>query len=85
MKGAQPLTHDLFCDVLKTMGAQLLNVTISTLVDGIFFSYLSLSNHRAVSCRPSDAIALAVRTGAPILVSAEILDDIGVAIPDDVP
>ncbi len=84
-KRALPLTHDLFCDMLQTMGIQLLNVTISTLIDGIFDSYLSLSNHRTVSARPSDAIALAIRTGAPILAGAGILDEAGVSIADDAP
>jgi bifunctional DNase/RNase len=84
MKPAAPLTHDLFCNVLKTMGIQLLNVTISTLTDGIFDGYLSLSNHRTVSTRPSDAIALAIRTGAPILVRVELLNEAGVSIADNV-
>ena len=77
------LPHDPLCDVLKTMGMQLLNVTISTLTDRIFDGYLSLSNHETVAARPSDAIALAIRTGAPILVGAEVLDEAGVSIPDD--
>jgi uncharacterized protein len=82
-KPAAPLTHDLFWDVLKAMGVQLLNVTISTLTDGIFDGYLSLSGHGTVAARPSDAIALAIRTGAPILVGAGLLDQTGVSIPDD--
>jgi len=84
-KPAQPLTHDLLCDVLKTMGIRLLNVTISTLAEGIFHSYLSLSNHQTVGSRPSDAIALALRTGAPILAGAGVLNQAGVSIPDGVP
>ena len=84
-KPALPLTHDLFCHVLKALGIQLLSVTIPTLIEGIFDCYLSLSNHRTVSARPSDAIALAIRTGAPILIGAELLDKVGVSIPDDVP
>jgi len=80
---AKPLTHDVFCDVLNRLGVQLLNVTVSALKDGIFESYLSLSGHGTVTCRPSDGIALAVRTGAPILASAEVLDIAGVALPND--
>jgi hypothetical protein len=57
-------------------------VTISTLIEGIFHSHLSLSNHRTVSSRPSDAVALAIRTGAPILVGTEVLDTAGVSIAD---
>jgi bifunctional DNase/RNase len=67
------------------MGIQLLNMTISTLKDGVFDSYLSLSNHRTVGARPSDAIALAIRTGAPIFAGAELLDAAGISLPDDLP
>ena len=80
IKRTPPLTHDLFCDVLKAFGVQLLNVTISTLIEDIFGGYLSLSNHRTVGARPSDAIALAIQAGAPILVATELLDNIGVSI-----
>ena len=83
MVSRKPWTHDLFCDVLERLGVQLLDVTVSSLTDGIFEGYLSLSGHGRVSCRPSDGIALAARTGAPILVSAELLDDLGVAIPEN--
>ena len=84
-KSAPPLTHELLWDVLATMGIQLLNVTISTLIDDIFDCHLSLSNHRTVGARPSDAMALAIRAGAPILVGAKLLDEAGVSIPDDLP
>jgi bifunctional DNase/RNase len=82
-KRAPPLTHELLWDVLATMGIQLLNVTISTLIDGIFDCHIFFSNHRTVEARPSDAIALAIRAGAPILVDAELLDEAGVSIADD--
>ena len=85
VRRAPPLTHDLFSNVLKVLGIQLLNVTISTVLEGIFGCYLSLSDDRIVGARPSDAIALAIRTGAPILVGAELLDKAGVSVPNDVP
>ena len=83
VKSLRPLTHDLFADVLEAAGLQLLNVTISHLEDGIFYSSLSLSNGTTVSARPSDAIALAMRMEATILASTEVLDQVGVAIPED--
>jgi len=83
MKTLKPLTHDLLCDVLKKVGVQLLSVTISGLAGGVFESHLSLSGHGTVGCRPSDAIALAIRAGAPIFASAEVLDEVGVAAPGD--
>jgi len=51
--------------------------------DGIFYADLVFSNGAEVSARPSDSIALALRTGAQIFASEEILDEAGVAIPDE--
>jgi bifunctional DNase/RNase len=58
-------------------------VNITALRDGIFFADLIFSNGKEVSARPSDSIALALRTGATIFASEEILDEAGVAIPDE--
>ena len=83
MVPARPLTHDLFRDVLEAFGVQLQTVNITALRDGIFFADLIFSNGKEVSARPSDSIALALRTGATIFASEEILDEAGVAIPDE--
>jgi len=64
MVPARPLTHDLFRDVLEALGVQLNTVNITALRDGIFFADLIFSNGKEVSARPSDSIALALRTGA---------------------
>jgi bifunctional DNase/RNase len=58
-------------------------VNITALRDGIFYADLVFSNGAEVSARPSDSIALALRTGAQIFASEEILDEAGVAIPDE--
>ena len=79
----RPLTHDLMRDVLEALGIRLTTVNITALRDGIFFADLIFSNGREVSARPSDSIALALRTGAAIFVREEILDEAGVAIPDE--
>ena len=62
---------------------QLTTVNITALRDGIFFADLIFSNGKEVSARPSDSIALALRTGASIFAAEEILDEAGVAIPDE--
>jgi uncharacterized protein len=80
---ARPLTHDLLRDVLQALGVQLKTVNITELRDGIFFADLIFSNGKEVSARPSDSIALALRTGATIFASDEILDEAGIAIPDE--
>jgi uncharacterized protein len=83
MVSLRPLTHDLFRDVLEVLHVQLRTVNITALRDGIFYADLVFSNGAEVSARPSDSIALALRTGAQIFASEEILDEAGVAIPDE--
>jgi len=69
--------------VLEVLNVQLRTVNITALRDGIFYADLVFSNGAEVSARPSDSIALALRTGATIFASDEILDEAGVAIPDE--
>jgi len=83
MVSLRPLTHDLFRDVLEALNVQLRTVNITALRDGIFYADLVFSNGAEVSARPSDSIALALRTGAQIFASEEILDEAGVAIPEE--
>jgi hypothetical protein len=80
---ARPLTHDLLRDVLAALDVQLRKVNITELRDGIFYADLVFSNGKEVSARPSDSIALALRTGATIFASDDILDEAGIAIPDE--
>ena len=51
--------------------------------DGIYIAELVFGDDRVVSARPSDAVALAVRTGAPIYGAEELLDEVGIEIPDE--
>jgi bifunctional DNase/RNase len=69
--------------VLEVLNVQLRTVNITALRDGIFYADLVFSNGAEVSARPSDSIALALRTGAQIFASDEILDEAGVAIPEE--
>jgi bifunctional DNase/RNase len=79
----RPLTHDLMRDVLEVLDVRLTTVNITALRDGIYFADLVFSNGKEVSARPSDSIALALRTGATIFASDDILDEAGVPIPDE--
>ena len=84
MVSLRPLTHDLFKDVLEVLNVQLRTVNITSLRDGIFYADLVFSNGAEVSARPSDSIALALRTGAAIFAADEILGRGGRhAIPDE--
>ncbi|MCC6436058.1 MAG: bifunctional nuclease family protein [Acidimicrobiales bacterium] len=76
----RPMTHDLFRDVLETLGVGVRQIVVTELRDRTFFAELHLvegENASVVSARPSDAIALAVRTGCPIFVSDAVLDEAG--------
>jgi hypothetical protein len=54
------------------------------LVEGTFFATLNFLNHDSISARPSDAIALAVRTSVPVFVTEEIMDFAGMDLADAV-
>jgi bifunctional DNase/RNase len=74
----RPLTHDLFIATLLQLGTPLLSVRITRLEEGVFFAELVLES-QTVDARPSDAIALALRAGVPILLADEVLAEAGVA------
>jgi uncharacterized protein len=80
---ARPLTHDLIRDVLQALGHELRQVRITALRDGVFYAELVFSSGVEVSARPSDAIAIALRTGTPIFGADDVLEEAGIAIPDE--
>jgi bifunctional DNase/RNase len=76
----RPLTHDLFCDVLDGLGAQLERVVITELRETTYYADLEVSSASGlqhISARPSDAVALAVRAGCPIFSSQDVIDTAG--------
>lgn len=79
----RPLTHDLLKDVITALDRQLEKVHVTDLREGVFFAELHLSDGVVVSARPSDAIALALRTESPIFCTSEVLDEAGILIPDE--
>lgn len=83
----RPLTHDLLRLVTDSLEATVRSVTVTELRDGIFYADLVLTRPEGedvvVSSRPSDAIALAARTKAPLFASAEVLEQVGVEIRDE--
>lgn len=79
----RPLTHDLLKNVITELGARIVSVVISDLIDEIYYARIILDvegRHVEIDSRPSDAIALAVRTKAPIYVEESVLDRGGVAL-----
>jgi bifunctional DNase/RNase len=79
----RPLTHDLIRDLLKAAGQELAQVRITSLQDGVFYAELVFTSGLEVSARPSDAIAIALRTGSPIFGAEEVLQEAGISIPDE--
>ena len=77
----RPLTHDLLKDVLEATGNTLAEVRITDVTDGVFYATLVFESGVEVSARPSDSIALALRTGTRIVCDEEVLDDAGLAVP----
>ena len=81
----RPLTHDLMNNLLELLDATLTAVHLTEIKDGVFFATMLLRDSTAgqltISARPSDAIALAVRSHSNILATEELLNEIGIEIP----
>src|SRR5579875_357805 len=79
----RPMTHDLMSQLLTTFGATLERVVVTKLVESTFHAELQLragEQTHAVSCRPSDGIALALRVHAPLYVADDLMDSEGLMI-----
>jgi bifunctional DNase/RNase len=83
VKPQRPLTHDLLRDILAALKTPLRAVEIMEMKENIFYAELILGEGVRVSARPSDSIALALRVGAPIRCSEQVLTDAGIVIPDE--
>ena len=79
----RPMTHDLLRDLLEALDKPLRQVTITDLREGVFYAELQFDDGVTVSARPSDAIALAMRTGTVIRGEEGVLAEAGIAIPDE--
>jgi len=82
----RPLTHDLMRSVLDSVGALPSRITITEMRDSVYFADLALDMEGRdihISCRPSDAIAIATRCGTPVFALASVLDEAGVEFEED--
>jgi bifunctional DNase/RNase len=77
----RPLTHDLLCEVISALGHELFEVRVTALTDSTFYAELQL-DQRVISARPSDAIAVAIRLGAPVKCAEQIIEEVGVELPE---
>ena len=78
----RPLTHDLIKNIIDNLGTSVDSVQITHLADGVFYSKILMDKGIEVSARPSDSIALALRTGSPIYGTEDVFLAAGIEIPD---
>jgi bifunctional DNase/RNase len=74
----RPMTHDLLSDVLDQMEAKCEKVSVTELRDNTFFASITISmngSEMEIDSRPSDALALAVRTSAPIFAADDVIEE----------
>jgi len=86
LRPPRPLTHDLFVTFTLLLNVTLKEVTIYKYEEGIFYSELSFNNGTKnifLDSRTSDAIALALRTNAPIYIANDILKEVAIELDDD--
>ncbi|HUA11408.1 MAG TPA: bifunctional nuclease family protein [Solirubrobacteraceae bacterium] len=80
---ARPLTHDLIVEMLGEIDATCTQVTVTEVRDAVFFAVMTLNidgRTIEVDCRPSDAIAVAVRCGATIYAADDLLAEVGIEV-----
>ncbi len=83
---SRPLTHDLLQSVISTLGASVDYIVVSGLKEDTFYARLALSVDGVkldVDSRPSDALALAVRVGAPIYAEESVLEKAGIILEEE--
>ena len=78
---ARPVTHDLLKNVVDQMGGTVSHILVNELRDQVFYARLFVDLHgemMEIDCRPSDAIAVAVRAKVPIFVDESVMEEAGI-------
>ena len=81
----RPMTHDLFISVLECLSASIINVLIDDLDQGVYYARLTLKSERGqneIDARPSDCLALALRSHAPIEVQEKVVQESSISKSD---
>jgi uncharacterized protein len=79
----RPMTHDLMKNIIESLGARVERIVVTELRDSTYYAEIQFeigTRRLGVSSRPSDAIALAIRTGAPLFVEDELMAEAGVVV-----
>jgi uncharacterized protein len=80
---SRPMTHDLLKNVIHELGGRVVKIIITSLVENTFIANIEVvvgETMRVIDARPSDAIALSVRTSAPIMVNEDVLQQAQVTL-----
>ncbi|MFZ3151725.1 MAG: bifunctional nuclease family protein [Anaerolineaceae bacterium] len=85
---ARPLTHDLMKTILSVLDGTLICIEITALESDTYYANLVVEQggaQKRIDCRPSDALALVVRSGVPIYVNEDVLDRAGIRPEENTP
>jgi uncharacterized protein len=90
LQGAEtprPMTHDLLNDVVGELNGEVARITVTELKDNTFYALITVRAQQAeieIDSRPSDALALAVRSNAPIFAADKVVDENGIEFDHEV-
>ena len=79
IRAPRPLTHDLIVNIITGMGAKMTRVIVTKLEEGTYYAVLEVQKDGKtyeIDARPSDAIAVSLKMGAPIFVSKDVIDQV---------
>lgn len=77
-EGKRPMTHELMSSIIDALGDELVEVRIVDVRESVFYAQLVFASGAEVEARPSDSIALALRTGTRIICAEDVLDEAGI-------
>ena len=81
IKPSRPLTHDLFINMLNGLSITIDSITITKFIDGIFYAKITVNANNTVidiDSRPSDAVAISLRSKAPIKINSKLLESLSI-------
>ncbi len=81
IKPSRPLTHDLFINMLNGLSITIDSITITKFIDGIFYAIITVNANNTfidIDSRPSDAVAISIRSRAPIKINSNLLKTLSI-------
>ena len=81
IKPSRPLTHDLFINMINSLSMSIDSITITKFIDGIFYAIITVNANNTfidIDSRPSDAVAISLRSKAPIKINSNLLETLSI-------